>query len=102
MEKVLWYIIAGTRGGINRARIIHTIQDRPYNAHQLAEQLSLDYKTVTHHLKVLKKNQLLTTEGDGYGSMYFLSPALEEHYETFLKVWDRIQPTNHETEPEEK
>ena len=43
MKKILWWLIAGTKGGINRARIINVLQQRPYNAHKLAEKLDLDY-----------------------------------------------------------
>jgi len=55
MEDLLWWLIAGTRGGINRARIIKELHSWPYNANQLAQNLDLDYKTITHHMKVLKK-----------------------------------------------
>jgi hypothetical protein len=40
---VLWYLLVGTRGGVNRARIIRTIADRPRNANKLADHLDLDY-----------------------------------------------------------
>jgi len=50
----------------------------------------MDYKTVRHHLGVLSKNRLIVGEGDGYGTMYFLSPELEQEYDEFAKIWDRI------------
>jgi hypothetical protein len=31
MERLLWWLIAGKRGGISRARIIKKLADRPYN-----------------------------------------------------------------------
>jgi len=47
MKKVfLWWLIARSKGGENRARIILELKKRPYNANKLAEQLSLDYKTI--------------------------------------------------------
>ena len=73
MKKILWWLIAGTKGGVNRARIIHLLNQRPYNAHQLAENLGLDYKTVRHHIKVLEDNNIITASGEKYGTMYFLS-----------------------------
>ena len=90
MRKLLWYLIAGTRGGVNRARIIAILHDRPYNANQISELLNLDYKTVTHHLKVLKKNYIIETEGNGYGQLHFLSELLEKNYEDFLLIWNKI------------
>lgn len=90
VRRILWWIIAGNRGGPNRARIILSIKERPLNANQLANELQMDYKTVRHHLNVLKKNRLILEVGEGYGSMYFLSPELEQNYEEFLKIWERI------------
>src|SRR2546427_10158103 len=44
MDKRLWYLIAGTRGGINGAGIVWTLHERPYTANDLATGLALDYK----------------------------------------------------------
>ncbi|MFT4945432.1 MAG: hypothetical protein ACI9K3_001379, partial [Halovenus sp.] len=41
MEKALWYLIAGTRGGENRARIIRLLDERPRNANRLADKLDV-------------------------------------------------------------
>ncbi|KUK75095.1 winged helix-turn-helix domain-containing protein, partial [Methanobacterium sp. 42_16] len=56
MRKFLWKLLAGTKGGLNRARIIDELKNRPYNANQLAERLSLNYKTIKYHIEVLEKN----------------------------------------------
>ncbi len=90
VRRTLWWVIAGNRGGPNRARIITTIKERPLNANQLAQTLGMDYKTIRHHLKVLLKNRLILEVGEGYGSMFFPSPELEQNYEEFLRIWDRI------------
>lgn len=87
MNKLLWWLIAGTRGGENRARIINLLHDRPYNANQIADKLDLDYKTVRHHLKVLEDNKLLTSSGGKYGAVFFLSPRLEEDFVNFKEIW---------------
>jgi DNA-binding transcriptional ArsR family regulator len=96
MRKLLWYLIAGTRGGINRARIINTLNERPYNANQLSEMLELDYKTISHHLDVLKKNHLITEQGNGYGNIFFLATELERHYDEFVEIWGRVEKENNE------
>jgi predicted transcriptional regulator len=91
MKKILWWLIAGTKGGINRARIINKIHKRPYNANQLADKLKLDYKTVRHHIKVLEDNNVINSSGDNYGTMYFLSSSMEENYELFQQIWKEIK-----------
>ncbi len=93
MDRRLWYLIAGTRGGINRARILWSLHDRPRNANDLATQLGLDYKTVRHHLNVLHENDFVMTLGDvTYGILYSLSPRLQVHFDDFLEIWRRIGP----------
>ena len=91
MEKLLWWLIAGTKVGINRAKIIKILHDRPYNANQLAEKLRLDYTTIRHHIKVLEENDIITaSEGKKYGTVYFLSTNMKENYDTFEKIWEKI------------
>jgi len=90
MKQLLWWLIAGKKGGINRGRIIHVLHQRPYNAHQLSEKLNLDYKTVRHHTKVLEQNKVITSSEEKYGKMYFLSSQLEEEYDIFQDIWSKV------------
>ena len=60
------------------------------NANQIAERLGMDYKTVRHHIRVLSRNHMLVAAGEGYGAMYFVSPELEQDYDEFMKIWERI------------
>ncbi|MDO8869488.1 MAG: winged helix-turn-helix domain-containing protein [Methanobacteriaceae archaeon] len=90
MKKILWWLIAGTKGGINRARIINELNERPYNAHQISEKLELDYKTVRHHIKILEENKIITSTGEKYGTMYFLSSQLEDNYKLFEEIWKKM------------
>jgi DNA-binding transcriptional ArsR family regulator len=91
MKKFLWGLLAGTKGGLNRARIIDELRNRPYNVNQLAEKLGLDYKTVRHHIEVLEKNEIVTSTGERYGTLYFLSDKMEENYDSFLIIWEEFQ-----------
>lgn len=92
-NKRLWHLIAGTRGGLNRAKIIWFLRERPSNANAIAEHLRLDYKTVRHHLDVLRANDLVMTAGpgDGYATTYSLTPRLQTHFEEFLEIWSRFR-----------
>jgi DNA-binding transcriptional ArsR family regulator len=90
VKYLLGWLIAGTRGGASRAKIIMTLKETPQNANQLANQLRMDYRTIRHHLKVLEKNKMITTAGEGYGTTYFLSPALEENYVLFEEIVNRM------------
>ena len=94
LKRLLWYVLAGTRGGLMRIRIIDLIKDRPYNANQIKDALGVDYKTVQHHLKVLLENKILTTsEKKRYGSVYFLSPLVEENMEIIEEIRRKLGKT---------
>jgi DNA-binding transcriptional ArsR family regulator len=90
MEHVIWYLLAGTRGGEMRARILCLLQKRPMNANRLAAELKVDYKTVQHHLIILSKNGMLSSHGE-YGALYFLSAELELNWGKFEEIWERIR-----------
>lgn len=90
MKQLLWYLLAGTRGGGTRARIIHSLIRKPKNAHQLAKTLKLDYKTVQHHLNILIENRILTPVGKRYGAAYFPSEELKSIMPTFWEIWKQF------------
>ena len=90
LKYLLGWLIAGTRGGLTRARIIEVLCESPQNANQLAKSLEMDYRTIRHHLKVLEKNRLIVSAGDGYGNTYFLSRDLEENYGLFEEILNKL------------
>lgn len=91
LKRVLWYVLGGARGGGNRARMIHALASRPLNLNQLAEKLSVDYRTVMHHANVLKMNSLVVVEGEKYGAMYFLSPRLQAGMNIFTEIAEKLR-----------
>jgi DNA-binding transcriptional ArsR family regulator len=86
LRRLLWYLLGGTRGGENRAKIMRALRERPRNLNQLATDLGLQYNLVQHHMGVLKRNSLVSAVGEHYGMTYFLAPWLESHYEVFETV----------------
>lgn len=76
----------GSRGGPMRAKILKLLSERPMNAHQLAEALGVNYRTITHHLNVLLENGLIVAEGPKYGTPYFPSKTFLDHSDVFMKI----------------
>ena len=87
---LLHWLITGSRGGVNRAKIIRILKDEPMNANQLTGMLEVDYRTVRHHLDILEKNGVITPMGERYGKMYFLSTEMEENYQVFEEILNRF------------
>lgn len=90
MEAVLWYVLSGTRGGMNRIRILRAIDDRPRNTHRLAEDLDLDYKTVQHHLDVLTENGIVESSGDDYGAIYLPTARTRDHWKMVEEIVEAV------------
>ena len=90
LKYLLGWLIAGTRGGVTRAKIIETLWENPQNANQLANTLEMDYRTIRHHLKLLQKNRIITAAGDGYGTTYFLTVEMEENYDIFEEILNKL------------
>lgn len=89
-NQVIYWLIANSIGGGNRAKIIGELLRKPQNAHELSENLSIDYKTIRYHLKVLKENDFVDVAGSGYGRTYFISERLMEHKEYYDRIRDKI------------
>jgi len=79
-RSLMWYLLYGTRGGPNRLRIVEQLGRRPANAHQLANSLTLDYRTIRHHLRLLERSGAVARPvGDAYAAPYELSPYFVAH-----------------------
>jgi len=90
MKRLLWWLLAGSVGGVNRGRLLDELFRSPCNANELSKLLVLDYKTIRHHLTVLEKNRLITSTGTGYGRIYFPSDLLEANKTLFQEIWGQI------------
>ena len=86
VKRLLWFVFAGSRGGLNRLKIISKLKENSLNINQLAKELGLDYKAIQHHIKVLEKNNMITKSGEKYGVTYSISTFLEVNMETFEEI----------------
>ena len=85
-KNLLLYLFSGTRGGFTRLRIVMLLLEKPYNTHQLAKELGLDYKAAQHNLQVLLKNNMITKVGEKYGAIFHMSNFLEIN----IRVLDEV------------
>ncbi len=89
-RKLLLYLFTGTKGGHSRLKIIMHLEARPFNTHQLAQELKMDYKAVQHHMRVLEKNNLVTKVGQKYGAIFHLSNFLEANISSLGEVIEKL------------
>ena len=90
-KRLLWFVFAGSRGGLNRLKIVSVLKNTPLNANQLAKELGLDYKAIQHHMRVLEKNNIITKVGEKYNVTYFISNFLEANMESFNEIAGKLE-----------
>ncbi len=93
MEAVLWHVLASSRGGANRLRILDLLDERPRNANELADALEVDYTTVRHHLGVLESNRVVYEATEGYGSIYMPTEQTRDHWDVVQQIRDAVEGT---------
>ena len=89
-KRLLWFVFAGSRGGLNRLKIISKLRDNPFNTNQLAKEMGLDYKAIQHHIRVLEKNNMITKIGEKYNVTFFISTYLEVNMEAFEEIEGKL------------
>lgn len=91
MEGVLWYLLASSRGGASRVRILRALDERPRNPNELATMLDLDYSTVRHHLDVLSKNNVVERTGDQYAAPYLVTDRVRAHWDVVERIFATVE-----------
>lgn len=89
-KMILWSIVAGTRGGVNRAKILNLIKDTPLNANKISTLLKLDHKTVNHHVVILSKNGLIIKEDKDYGATYRFTSIMQNNQNILDEIMEKI------------
>jgi predicted transcriptional regulator len=89
-RRLLLFLLGGSRGGENRARIVRRLRAKPSNMNQLAGDLGLQYKAIQHHVRILVSNSLLVTSGEKYGTVYSLNPWFEAHIDVFEQICAKL------------
>jgi len=91
---LMWYVFAGTKGGLTRIKIIKLLKERPYNSHQLCKEMKVDYRTILHHIKVLVDNEFIACEGKKYGEVFFLTEMFESEIKTYDEILNKLGQSN--------
>lgn len=89
-ERLAYWLIGGSRGGRNRARILLTLAKQPLNLHRLAERLGMDYKTAQHHVSLLEQNGFVDPVGRKYGKVFVPTGEFEANRKTVMPLIKRV------------
>jgi len=93
-KKLFWLLFAGSRGSDNRIRIMSVLRKRPRNTNQLSNELGMDYKSIQHHIKNLKENNLVKKIGNKYGATYYVSELFMHNEIAFDEIRDKLKIEN--------
>jgi DNA-binding transcriptional ArsR family regulator len=90
LKRLIYWLLAGSRGGPTRLLIILKLRDGAANANRLANELKLNYKTIQHHLEILLENRLVVSEGSRYNVVYSISPELESNMDIVESIINEL------------
>lgn len=94
IKMLLWSVFAGSKGCINRVKIILQLKQTPLNTNKLSVRLGLDYKVVERHLEILEKQNLVERVGYKYGSIYVITRILESNFNFFNEIANKSKNCN--------
>lgn len=86
IKMLFYHVFPGSKGCINRVKIIFELQKMPLNINQLATKLGTDHKNIKRHIIVLENYELIIELGTKYGVVYFISSFFESN----MKIFDEI------------
>ncbi|MFB5620161.1 MAG: ArsR family transcriptional regulator [Nitrosopumilus sp.] len=89
-KMTFWYLFATSKGAKTRIKIMNLIQNRPYNTHQISQDLKMDYKAIKHHMQILEKNNIIGKFDAQYGATFYLSSLFEENKVLFDEITARM------------
>ena len=90
-RQLMYWLFVSSKGGLNRARMVLALKEKPMNLNKLSETIGLHYTTIEHHVKVLVRHGFVVPTGDDYGKAYFLSQDLEDAYGEFERIAQKIR-----------
>ena len=91
-KRLMCFLFTSSRGGIRRMKIVLALKRKPMNRHKLSQELGIEYKSLQHHMNVLKKHGILEVSGDRYGRTFFLSSLLITNIAVFNEI---VRKMNH-------
>ena len=91
VDELFSSVFTGMGGRYTRLRILCAIVEISMNSFQISKKLNLDPKTVSYNLKVLRKNNLVTKEGDGYGDLYSPAEIVKSNLPTLYAVIRKVE-----------
>lgn len=90
IEQTMYWLLAGSKGSLNRIRILSTLEKKPMNMNELSKETQMNYKTAQHHIELLLENNLIVGKGNKYGQVYFLSDLLKSKNELFTTLKQNV------------
>jgi DNA-binding transcriptional ArsR family regulator len=88
-------LIFQTLGDANRLRIVQVIGEKECTVSEIVQALNLSQPLVSHHLRVLRENQILDSERKGPFVIYRLrDKKLLEAIELFITIFKDLNITN--------
>lgn len=87
---IVRWLIEGSRGGKLRAKILLLLKEKPLNPNQLAKTLGVNYRTISHHLRVLEEHGFVKRISRSHGAPYVLTELSERAWSYIIESAKRV------------
>lgn len=77
IRRLFYWLFFASKGGKTRLRIIKELLNSPMNKNELSKSLTLNYRTVEHHIKVLLENNILEGDERKYDSIFYIKENMK-------------------------
>jgi len=77
---------------LNRQKILDTLKKREMSVSEIATYLNITLPTLSHHLDILKRADLVSSRRDGQKIMYSLNLSVFEEVSEKLVKFFKIKP----------
>ena len=90
IKRWMCFLFTNSRGGIRRMKIVLQLKHGSLNRHRLSRELGIEYKSLQHHMNVLKKYGILENSDNDYAKIFFLSSMVISNIAIFDEIVQKM------------
>ncbi len=88
IRRLFYWLFFASKGGDTRLRIVQKLMNSPMNKNELSTELSLNYRTVEHHIRILMENNILDGDERKYDSIFYIKENMKMSIDEIIKKYN--------------
>jgi len=88
IRRLFYWLFFASKGGKTRFRIVKELLNSPMNKNELSKHLTLNYRTVEHHIKMLVENNIVEGDERKYDSIFYIKENIKIFIGEIVEKYD--------------